>query len=70
MCRLSYGDQLLLKKAIKENLDLEFNVVKTGNKYYTLRLRSKDLEKFMNGIKPYVLDSFQYKLYFSDDKPL
>lgn len=62
MCRLSYGDQLLLKKTIKENLDIEFNVVKTGNSYYTLRLRSKDSDKFFNGIRPYILPSFQYKM--------
>lgn len=62
MCRLSYGDLLLLKKAIKDILDLEFNVVKTGGKYYTLRLRSKDLDKFMAGISPYILESFSYKL--------
>lgn len=62
MCRLSYGDQLLLKKTIKENLDIEFNVVKTGRNYYTLRLRSKDSEKFFNGIRPYVLPSFEYKM--------
>lgn len=62
MCRLSYGDQLLLKRAIKEILDLEFNVVKTGGKYYTLRLRSKDLDKFMEGVSPYILNSFSYKL--------
>ena len=70
MCRLSYGDQLIMKKAIKEKLDLEFNVVKTGKKYYTLRLRSKDLEKFMNGISPYILDSFKYKIDFRTTNPV
>lgn len=70
LCRLSYGDLLLVKKAIKDHLDLEFNVVKTGTKYYTLRLRSKDLEKFMNGIKPFVLPSFYYKLDFRTIDPV
>lgn len=62
LCRLSYGDQLLLKKALKEKLDLEWNVVKTGGKYLTLRLRMKDFDKFMHGIEPYMQESFRYKL--------
>lgn len=62
LCRLSYGDQLLLKKALKDKLDLEWNVVKTGGKYHALRLRMKDFDKFMLGILPYMLDSFSYKL--------
>jgi len=59
--RLSYGDQYVLKKALKDHLDLEFNVNKCGN-YYNLRLRVKDVEKFMQGVTPYMLSSFSYKL--------
>lgn len=69
LCRLSYGDMLLVKKAIKENLDIEFNVVKTGGKYYTLRLRSKDSSKFFEGIRPYIVKSFYYKLPFRTSDP-
>ena len=61
MKRLSYGDQLLLKKTLKENLDLEWNINK-HNQYYYLRLRCKDLDKFMEGISPYMKPSFSYKL--------
>ncbi len=61
MKRLSYGDQLLLKKTIKENLDVEFNVNRQG-KYYYLRLRCKDVEKFCKGVEPYMKDSFKYKI--------
>lgn len=61
MKRLSYGDQLVLKKALKEKLDLEWNINKHG-KYYYLRLRCKDVPKFMEGIAPYILPSFYYKL--------
>lgn len=64
LCRLSYGDFMLLKKALKDNLDLEFNIVKTNRKYYTLRLRSKDLQKFIDGVRPYIFDSFLYKVDF------
>jgi hypothetical protein len=59
--RLSYGDQFILKKVLKEKLDLEFNINKCGN-FYNLRLRVKDVEKFMQGVTPYMLPSFSYKL--------
>lgn len=67
MKRLSYGDQLLLKKALKEKLDLEFNVMRHG-KYYYLRLRTKDVQKFMDGIRQYITPSFSYKIL--DEVPL
>lgn len=69
LCRLSYGDMLLLKKALKEKLDLEWNVVKTNTKYYTLRLRMKDFDKFMKGISPYVFESFKYKVILRTTDP-
>lgn len=56
----SYGDNLLLKKAIKEKLDLEFNVVRHKN-WYELRLRNKDYERLYNGCKPYIFKSLEYK---------
>lgn len=61
MKRLSYGDQLLLKQSLKTKLDLEWNINKAG-KYYELRLRSKDVAKFMELVSPHVLPSFEYKL--------
>jgi len=59
--RLSYGDLYILKKSLKERLDLEWNINRQ-NKYYYLNLRLKDLSKFMNGIKKYITPSFNYKL--------
>lgn len=61
MKRLSYGDLLLLKKALKEKLDLEWNINRNG-KYYYLRLRTKDVYKFTEGIKPFICPSFLYKV--------
>lgn len=69
LCRLSYGDLLLLKKALKDKLDLEWNVVKINRKYYTLRLRAKDHNKFMEGILPYMQESFMYKVDFRTTSP-
>ncbi len=57
----SYGDNWLLKKTIKEKLDLEFNVHRHG-KYWFLTLRAKDSAKFEEIVGPYVLPSFNYKL--------
>lgn len=65
MNRLSYGDQLLLKKAIKDVLDVEFNVTRKG-RYYEMRLRSKDVEKFCRGVEPYMKPSFRYKIRMID----
>jgi len=64
MCRLSYGDLVFLKRVLKDRLDLEWNVVKTGKSYFCLRLRSKDHDKFIDGVAPYILPSFRYKIDF------
>lgn len=57
----SYGDNFLLKKALKEKFDLEFNVHRHG-KYWYLSLRTKDSAKFEEIVEPYILPSFLYKL--------
>jgi hypothetical protein len=59
--RLSYGDLFILKKALKEKLDLEWNIQK-HYKYYFLYLRTKDVDKFMEGVAPFVTASFQRKI--------
>lgn len=59
--RLCYGDQLLLKKALKDKLDLEWNINRNQG-YYYLKLRAKDVDKFMENIAKYITPSFQYKL--------
>lgn len=61
MKRLSEAEQLVLKQTIKNNLGVEFNINKQY-KYFFLTLRTKDVNKFMDGIEPYVLDSFKYKI--------
>ncbi|GAA5500438.1 hypothetical protein Dxin01_00159 [Deinococcus xinjiangensis] len=59
--RLSYGDLWLLKKALRDNLGLEWNVNKCG-KYFELRLRTKDVAAFVAGISQYIVPSYRYKL--------
>lgn len=71
MKRLSYGDQWFLKKKLKDNLGLEWNICThnyKGKTYYFLRLRKKDVNAFMEGISPYMKESFKYKLYDSERK--
>jgi len=57
----SYGCNYLLKKTLKEKLDLEFNIQRQNN-YWYLRLRSKDIEKFYEIVSPFILKSFSYKI--------
>jgi hypothetical protein len=61
----SYAENFLIKKALKEILDLEFNI--SEMKYpsglqYRLILRSGEIPKFVDGIKQYIVPSFEYKL--------
>ena len=57
----SYGDNLMLKQAIRDKLGLEFNIQRHG-KYWYLRLRSKDNAQFEELVSPYMQKSFLYKL--------
>jgi hypothetical protein len=59
--RLSYGDLYFLKKALKDKLDLEWNINK-NYPYFYLNLRSKDIPKFMSNIRQYITPSFMYKI--------
>lgn len=61
----TYGDNWLLKKAIKEKFDLEFNIQedrKIKNLTYRLICRAKDIQKFLDGVEKYIQPSFKYKL--------
>ena len=65
-CRLTYGDQILLKHTIEKRLGIYFNINRHGNQY-VLRLRNKDGPAFMEGVKPYILPSFSYKWICPDE---
>lgn len=62
----SYGDNLLIKKAVKEKLELEFNITKHAKhgeeQQYILNLASSSFDRFIEGVRPFILPSFQYKL--------
>jgi len=59
--RLTEGDNLHQAILIKERLGFEFSINKQ-NQYTYLRLKSKDVYKFFEDIKPYILPSFMYKI--------
>ena len=66
-CNFSYGDNLLLKRAIKENLGIEFNVTrhsknKNGDMTYILYLLASSRAKFFSGVFKYIKPSFKYKI--------
>lgn len=61
----SYGDNLLLKESIREKLEVEFNVrefrQKNGNLQYMLKLRGKDIPRFIDNVREYIVPSYKYK---------
>jgi len=63
----TYGDQLMLKQAIKEKLGIEFNIrkhlQKSGEYKYFLQAKKDHAKRFLDGISTYILPSFEYKLF-------
>ena len=62
-CCFSYGDNLLIKQAIKERLGIEFNISKHAfgknlEQQYILNLASSSFDRFIENIKPFILPSF------------
>lgn len=51
----------ILVEYIKDNFNLHFSIVK-HEKYYRLRLSQYDFPRFVELIKPYVIESLRYKL--------
>lgn|SRR5574341_886901 len=62
MSSYSYGDLYLLKRALKDKLNLEWNVQSSGRGYYRLYLRTKDYPFFVDNIQKYIFNSFKYKI--------
>ncbi len=57
----SYGDNLLLSKAIYRALGIRTTVNRQNQRYY-LRVKSADHLKFIHTVMPYVAPSFRYKI--------
>lgn len=57
----SYGDNLILGRAIYEQLGIRTNINRNGQ-YFYLRVPKKDNQRFVEAVTPYVKESFFYKL--------
>jgi hypothetical protein len=71
----SYGEQVLLQRAIKEKTDILFHIVPCRNKknvlQYKLTIAKHDtIVTFLNGVKPFIKPSFGYKLLPNVQYPL
>lgn len=70
----SYGDNFLLRRALKEKLDLDWNISpntkKDGSRTWFLRLNNRQIFKFIEGVRPYIQPSFEYKIKLSNGLPL
>lgn len=63
----SYGDQVLLRRAIIERTGFIFNVQrrgknKNGEQTYRLHLSRKQTDEFIDYVYPYIVPSFMYKI--------
>ncbi|MCP8305325.1 MAG: hypothetical protein H3Z50_07685, partial [archaeon] len=57
----SYQDNMALSKAIYDKLSIRSTVNRQKN-YYFIRIKSKDVQLFVDTVIPHVLPSFRYKL--------
>lgn len=58
----SYGDNLLLREAVKDKLKLPFDVERQAGNKWGLYLPKRFNKLFEDTVSPYIFDSFQYKL--------
>lgn len=65
----SYGDNFLLREAIKEKVGVLFDIRKYKS-YYTLQATPNNTEVFIAGVAPYILPSFEYKIDLSSNEKL
>lgn len=69
----TYGDNLLLRDAISEKFNIEFNIYKhtqrNKNIFYYLRAKKDHAKRFLDGVSQYILPSYEYKLNYSNEQP-
>jgi hypothetical protein len=57
-----YFDICILKKALKKNFNLDTNIYRDRT-FYLLYIQSQSNSAFVKLIQPYLLESFQYKIF-------
>lgn len=69
----TYGDQLMLKEAIKEKLGIEFNIQKhlqkSGEYKFYLKTKKDHAKRFLDGIAKFIVPSYEYKLFSAQVAP-
>jgi len=62
----TFGDNILLKKAIEEKTGIRFGIFKhklaSGNYKFYLRTSKSESERFIEGVYPFLFKSFHYKI--------
>jgi hypothetical protein len=71
----SHAEVILLQKLLYEKLNIPFDVSprgksKSGTKMFRLKTRKDNALRFTEGVEPYILPSFRYKLYSKQDTPI
>jgi len=65
----SYGDNVLLKRAIRDKLGIDFRIrqdsYKSSIKYRLVIASLEKINMFVDGVSPYILPSFNYKIDLS-----
>ena len=71
----SHAEVIMLQKVLYEKLKIPFNISpkgksKNGTKMFRLKARKDNALRFIEGVEPYILPSFRYKLYSKQDTPI
>lgn len=61
-CGYTYGEQLLLRQAFIERLGVVWNVNRTGRNMWQLNLAKASRDLWFDNIRPYIVQSYAYKL--------
>jgi hypothetical protein len=61
-CAYTWAEQLQLRQAFVEKLGVVWNVNRTGKNLWQLNLSHNSKEKWFDGIREYIVPSYEYKL--------
>ncbi len=68
MCKWSYAELCWVKQKFKEAVGLDINIYKCG-KYFRVGVPAHHCDFFFENVKPFMLDSFKYKLASEREAP-
>ena len=61
-CAYTYGEQLLLRQAFIEKLGVVWNINRTGRNLWQLNLAKNSRDLWFDNIRPFIVQSYSYKL--------